>query len=409
MPTTSPDAAAASRPRPALLARKLTGWFRTIEAGDLVIVLLGGLLALLIRYALRTFVTEDYLHFTSLWYAMLRDQGWAAFRSEFSDYAPAYLYLLFLAQRLLPGISALTVIKLPSVLFDFACAWFVYRIVKARRGGALPLAAFFTVLFSPTVILNSSAWGQADVIYTTALVACLYFVLREKGWPACIAFGLAFAFKLQAVFLAPFLLALVLRKKIGALQILAVPAVYLASIVPAWIAGRPLDQLLKIYFAQAEGHVYLSMNAPNAYTWISPGFMADDMLLQAGILFAVAICLFYVLLVYKSKTSLTPALIVHMALLSALIVPFFLPRMHERYFYSADILAIVLAFSLPRYYYVAVVVNLASFFVYVPYLFDGYQPVPQPILALFLLAVIVVLARDLVKALHAPAASKESV
>jgi Gpi18-like mannosyltransferase len=77
--------------------------------------------------------------------------------------------------------------------------------------GLSPLFAALAVLFTPTVILNSSFWGQADAIHTTFLLACLYFLVTRREIPAFIAFGVAVAFKLQAIFLAPLLLILLLK------------------------------------------------------------------------------------------------------------------------------------------------------------------------------------------------------
>ena len=53
-----------------------------------------------------------------------------------------------------------------------------------------------------------------------------------------------------------------------------------------------------------------------------------------------------------------------------LAVPFLLPEMHERYFYLADVLAILAAFHVRRFWPVAVVVNLCSVLSYAPFLWN---------------------------------------
>jgi Gpi18-like mannosyltransferase len=45
-------------------------------------------------------------------------------------------------------------------------------------------------------------------------------------------------------------------------------------------------------------------------------------------------------------------------------MPYLLPKMHERYFYPTDILSIIFAFYFPEYRWVAISVQLASFFSY---------------------------------------------
>ncbi len=72
----------------------------------------------------------------------------------------------------------------------------------------MALLGYVATLLAPVMILNSSFWGQADSIYTAALLACLYFLLLRRNWLAFLSFGIAFAFKLQAIFLAPLLVIL---------------------------------------------------------------------------------------------------------------------------------------------------------------------------------------------------------
>src|SRR6185295_18749525 len=48
--------------------------------------------------------------------------------------------------------------------------------------------------------------------------------------------------------------------------------------------------------------------------------------------------------------------------------PFFLAEMHERYFYLADVLTIVMAFYVRRYWPVAMVVSACSLLSYAPFL-----------------------------------------
>ncbi|MBC1270570.1 hypothetical protein GNF07_26340, partial [Trichormus variabilis FSR] len=47
-----------------------------------------------------------------------------------------------------------------------------------------------------------------------------------------------------------------------------------------------------------------------------------------------------------------------------LLMPYILPKMHQRYFYPADICSIILAFYLPQYRWVAIAVQLSSLFSY---------------------------------------------
>ena len=62
------------------------------------------------------------------------------------------------------------------------------------------------------------------------------------------------------------------------------------------------------------------------------------------------------------------AAILGMALLFAIGIPFLLPHMHERYFYAADILSVVMAFAFPILSPAALLVQFASLLGYHAYL-----------------------------------------
>ena len=57
-------------------------------------------------------------------------------------------------------------------------------------------------------------------------------------------------------------------------------------------------------------------------------------------------------------------MIVTCAATSALLIPFLLPKMHDRYFYPADVFAIVLAFFRPSFWYIAVLLQVSSTMAY---------------------------------------------
>jgi Gpi18-like mannosyltransferase len=91
-----------------------------------------------------------------------------------------------------------------------------------------------------------------------------------------------------------------------------------------------------------------------------------------------------------------------LATMFVVLAPFFLPSMHERYFYLADVLSVVVAFHHPRRLWpVPLLVQFASAFSYVPFLSQGgpgsgeTAAVPFWILALAMLAALALLAWDL--------------
>ena len=111
--------------------------------------------------------------------------------------------------------------------FDVICAYLAYKLVRLRRPqGPLPAAAFGVVLFAPTVVANSSYWGQVDSEWTAGLLACIYFLLVRREALASLSFSFALAVKVQAVFLLPLLVVLALRREVRWRSFLLVPVGY---------------------------------------------------------------------------------------------------------------------------------------------------------------------------------------
>ena len=102
----------------------------------------------------------------------------------------------------------------------------------------------------PTVIMNSSVWAQCDAIYVTFCVGSVYFLIKRRPWLAAAFFGFAFAFKLQAIFFLPVLVAVLVINRQRLRSLLAAPVAFLACLTPALIAGRRLLSQLPVYPAQ---------------------------------------------------------------------------------------------------------------------------------------------------------------
>jgi Gpi18-like mannosyltransferase len=362
----------------------------TIRPGDYAAAVLVVVFAVYVRYMFRDFITSDFTNYTSLWYAAVQEHGLAAAGTPVSNYTPPYLYLLYLTSVAFPHVPAVMAVKIPSIAFDLVCAGSVFLIVRMRYGtGLLPLWAALTVLIAPTVICNSGMWGQADSIYAGLLLACILLLMQGRGALAMVLFALALSIKFQSMFLAPALCAFWLRRLIRFWHLLLVPAVYALAMVPAWLEGRPALDLATVYMTQTVTYHDLSKNAPNFYLWL-PDRYYDPIAIAGVMLMAVVGCC-YVWYVVRSRVRLDPPLILKLCLLSLLMTPFFLPKMHERFFFVADVTAIAYAFYFPRQYAVAIMVSFASFFAYSPFLFH-YTLVPPKLLPIVMGTALVLVA-----------------
>ncbi len=305
------------------------------------------------------------------WYDSLAAHGFPALREPFSNYTPPYLYLLWLAAQTGAFLPKVTAIKLISILFDLLNALVVYRIVRLVRPRSTALLAAAGFLLLPTLLLNSGWWGQADAIYVFFLLASIYFLMRSQPLPAMLALGISFSFKAQAVFLAPLVLLLILSRKLSWGWLLMIPGVYLVMVLPAALAGRPLADLFTIYLGQAGDFQELSKNAPNPYA-----FFPNEAYLPAvigGIILAALICLLWVGVFRARIKDFPPRILLLCGLVSVTLVPFFLPKMHDRYFYPADALSYILAFFWPGTWLPALGYQFISGLVYFVFL-SGMHP-----------------------------------
>lgn len=324
------------------------------------------------------------------WLDQIRSEGfWQALSRPFSDYGytPFYSYAIGLANALLPDATdGKTVIKSVSIAFDYIAAGLAFAIARLRwPGGWQPVAVFAAMLFAPTVVLNGAYWGQSDIVFTSFLLACVYLLLRGSDVWAMVCFGVALAIKLQAAWLGPFILMMMLRGRIRWYLAVLPPLAYLVLALPALLCGRELVEVATIYLTQAGTQAMLTMAAANLhffpqYFLYHLGWWPEALpyIAKAAVVFTGALGLLYAW--RTSRGALSDEALLVAALVSALILPQFLPHMHNRYFFPADILAIILAAWRPAYWPAVLLMQFNSGVTYISFLWHeplAANPVPS--------------------------------
>ena len=325
------------------------------------------LLGILLRMHVST-VTSDMRFFLIPWYDYLQYRGiLKALGDNFSNYTPPYTYLLALMTLTVSFLPKVTAIKLISISADFINAFLVYKIVRLKYpSGLAPFWAAGAFLCLPTIFINSAIWGQADALYTVFLLAGLYFFLKEKPLWGMLAFSVSFAFKAQAIFLAPFLAVLFFKKQIKIWQFFLVPAVYILLCLPVVLLGRSWVDVLTIYLNQSETFHWLSANAPNIYIFISNRYYQPGVVV--GLIVALIGISTWIALSVMGNKSFSRERLVLFALVSVSLLPFLLPKMHERYFYPADVFSLVAAFFMPELWFVPIAYQVISGLSYTVYM-----------------------------------------
>ncbi len=350
-------------------------------------------LAFLIRSAFFSVPSMDYLTCLKPWVEEFKAVGsFRAIAGDFYNYTPAYMYILYFIS-LLPC-EPLLPIKLVSCLFDVVLAALGYRIIAKLTGSSVRAAlAYGLILCLPTVAVNSGMWGQCDVIYVTCIIASLYLLYENKSNASMLLYGLAFAIKLQALFVFPFYLLMWVYKKYKIEQFLYIPVMYILTCIPAALAGKSIKELLLIYVNQGNTEPWmLSWNWPNIYTLFGPTNFYE-VYKMAGILGTIAVLMLVVYYLAVRRECHDEGEMLKEMLAFALLVPFTLPYMHERYGYLADILIVLYALVNPKKLYLAVLQILLSFMAYLGYL-HGTSIVPQNYACFAMLFLIVELMWD---------------
>ena len=325
------------------------------------------LIGLGIRVILRVVITDDWLMYWDPWISDLKEMGFSYLATDRYDYTPTFVYILWAISRL--SINPMTAYKGLHCVLDFVAAGIlgkmIWKVTGSKRKGILSYGLFLIV---PTIWANSALWAQCDIIFMTFLLLCFYFLFEERPCIAMFFYGMAFVFKLQSLFIFPFLVILWVNKKVDLKHFLWIPVLYFLSIVPAWIAGRPLMDLINIYMAQGAQDVWsLSIKWPNIYQIIGNQFFLLEYA-SAGTWLILGILMVILYAMAQKRYRITKEFIVQMALFFAILTPWFLPHMHERYGCVADILAIIYAMMNTKKFYFPLVQILVSFNSYMAYL-----------------------------------------
>ena len=312
--------------------------------------------------------TLDYQNFLRVWVDFFRQNGgFAALHYPIGNYNIPYLYFLALFSYL--PVKDLYLIKLLSIFFDVLLAWAAMGIV-GKMGGSekARLGCFFTVLFLPTVVLNGSLWGQCDSIYVALALMSIYWALEDRPVRSMLAITLSFGFKLQAVFVMPVLAVLWMQKRFKLRHFALFPLFYVLLVLPAVLLGRPFVETLTLYFNQT-GSIGsgLNYNSPSLFGIF---WHVENEALAAKLAVAAAFAFMAVVLVvcYVNRKRLSDRAMLAAAVLLAVGIPFLLPHMHDRYFFAADILTLVLAFSAWQLSPAAALCQFASLLGYHAYL-----------------------------------------
>ena len=378
---------------------------------------------MLARIGMLDFVTADYVSFLAPWVDMFREGGFATLGENVGDYNLLYQYALLLIANI--PLHDLYLIKLLTIIFDYALALAMMQAAGYFASEKAKTPVFLIVTALPTVLINGACWGQCDTVYVCFIVLSLYLVKTKRPELSAAMLALAFAFKLQTIFFFPIVLLGLIHGEYKPKHALVFVAAYLVTMIPALLAGRPFMDALSVYANQSMGQYYdrLTYNAPNLYTFfpmlgfsnsqeytwmryiegvdkdaLNP-YLTEFLMptLQNAALYACVLLTLLVVFYWLTHAKeVTPDMTLDLALFFAIFLPFVMPKIHERYFFLADMLSILYAARYRNRRFMPLLVVGASLMSYLPYL-TRQRPVDERVLGLMMLAALVVVSRDLLR------------
>lgn len=376
-----------------------------------VLFIIISILAFIIRLLFIFNISYDFEHCILEWFDMIKDNGGLfALKLDIGDYNAPYLTILALLTYL--PVNPLISVKFVSILFDYICALATMKIVKQilndnNKKEWYALIFYAIVLFLPTVVLNSSCWGQADSIYVSFLLFSISYLFEKKYLKSFIFLGISFSFKLQFIFILPLYILIYLSKfinkedKFPIYYFFIIPLVDIIMCLPAIAFGKTILSCISTYINQTtEYNIFISMNFPGIWnlfykadSYYNNILTPNEYVSKIGIVITMIIYFIIAILVLYKKVKFNKQAIIEFGLLSVIIATFFLPHMHDRYLYLGDILSLLYFLYNKNKIYIPIGIQIVSLYCYIHFIYY-YNVFPIKFVTIIYLVVLIIVSID---------------
>jgi len=300
--------------------------------------------ALLVRLMVAYATVHHYdLNYYVNWSAGVNQNLFGAYnRIESLDYPPLFLFPLFITGKLMTlplvgeiqGLQML-VLKGWQILFDTATIPLIYAVLH-RESRLLAAAGAALWAVNPTVIVNSSYWGQTDSIMLFLLALSFWLLNERRPVVSGIVMTLACLMKFQSLYFAP-IFALFLLTKFSSKRIamtIGAGAVTGLTVFMPFMAHSGWKLPFEIYLGGFAQYQDASLNAFNYFTACGLNMKHSSGLLLGGIsadMVSAAVMVLSVVMLsflYFTATEKSPWLLCFLFIQTIFM---FTTRMHERY------------------------------------------------------------------------------
>jgi len=296
----------------------------------------------------------------------------------FSDYPPAFLYVLWLLGALFDGELLRLAVKAISIPADIGIALVAARVLwrTAGRSAAITAAALWSL--QPGAIFAGPYWGQVDAVGTLPLFGSVIAAGARRWWLAGALGAVAALVKPQfgiglliVVAAAAFGFIREARWRPLGATIGAAAATTYVLCVPFWGLNptRIVGELAQLVGSASETYPYTSLYAFNAWSVFFDFWKPDESLfLWGGVLLAIGLIASAIPLWWRRDT----AVLLACAIFAGLAFYFLPTRAHERYLFPVFALALPLAAARKRVLVPYLVLAL-TFALSLYYAFTRYQ------------------------------------
>ena len=305
----------------------------------------------------------DYQAFLSQWYNFYKNNTLKVSLYKIidvSNYTPFYNYFLIVFAKL--NLNPLYSIKYLTYLFSLLLAFIIEKIISNIRKEDFNYLRFILVLIIPSVLIEYSAWGQCDAIYTSFALISLYFALNKKSKLSFMFIGLSFATKLQFLFIVPILFVMLIVKDESGEHYLKwkdiwiAPLMYAVNLIPVF-AGRSVIDLLSVYISQSVFDYRISGDCANfclSYMILSFEIATGvsslyNVLIYVHVIVTFLLMLFilYFTLRYNKIKTLSKVDLIFIGTLFSFVMVFFMPKMLDRFYFISLCLSYILMWCKP--------------------------------------------------------------
>lgn len=320
---------------------------------------------LAICYWGRKYESGDYIGFLLPWFKEIQQGGgWKALGHQVGNYNMTYQFLIAIMSYV-PW-KPLYLYKSLSIIFDFALAGVVAKMVESllEKKSTLFFSGVYTmVLFCPTTWMNSAIWAQCDSMYVVWVIIALLCLYKDKPELTFGFLGIAFACKLQTIFIIPFIIFYyALEKKFSVVYFIEMGIIYYLMCLPGLLQGRDIWDPIMIYKDQTVTYKAMQMNFPSFWVLVGDNYEILKNIAIVTTVMVLGIGLGYA--IYRQMRIDTAEKYMLIAVWTVWTCLNFLPSMHERYSYMLDILLIVLVTVKKDYWLIAAVEILISILKY---------------------------------------------